>query len=201
MKEFKTIKELNLKNMYTHEFEKIVEAEMTQPLKHLERELATIRTGRAHTSMIEDIKVTCYGGSQLSLREVASLSTPDARLLMVEPWDKGIINDIEKGILASSLGVTPVNDGNVIRIQLPEVSSQRREELIKVLGKKLEDCKEGVRYVRGQFRTLVKDAERDHQIEEDFSKKLQDLLQKIHDKYIALAEQYNEKKEKEIRAV
>lgn len=194
------MKELDLKNMYSDQFEKVIEGEMQSPIKHFEHELTTIRTGRAHTGMVSDIKITCYGGSQMAIRELASLSTPDARLIMIEPWDKSLIGDLEKGLLASQLGITPVNDGNVIRIQLPEMSSQRREELAKLLNKKHEDCKNQIRHVRGEYRNQVKDAEKDRIIEEDFSKKLQDLLQKIHDKYIAIAQQMSDRKEKEIKA-
>src|SRR5579885_1731441 len=107
--------EINLKNMYTDQFEKIVNEQMQAPIKFLERELATIRVGRAHTSMVEDIKVTCYGGSQMLLKELAALSAPEARMIVIQPWDKGIIGDIEKAIQISSLGITPANDGNLIR--------------------------------------------------------------------------------------
>jgi ribosome recycling factor len=196
-----TIADLDLKNIYSHEFEKLVEIEMQEPIKHFERELIAIRSGRAHTSMVEDIKVICYNGSQLVLKEVAALSAPEARMIVIQPWDKGIITDIEKALLASSLGITPFNDGNLIRIQLPEISTQRREELVKVLHKKLEEIKERIRIVRGEFRNTVKEAERKHEIAEDFSKTLQDLLQKIHDKYIVFAQQMSDKKEKDIRMV
>ncbi len=192
---------LNLKNMYTNDFEKLVEKEMDAPIKHFERELVTIRTGRAHPALVEDIKVIVYGGTQMAIRELASITTPEARVLFIQPWDKSIIADIEKAIMASSVGLTPANDGNVIRITLPEISSQRREELIKVLGKKLEETRERIRDVRATFRTAAKEAERKKEIEEDFSLRLQDLLQKIHDKFIALAQQMSDKKEKEIRSV
>lgn len=195
------MKELNFKNMYTHEFEKIVEQEMDAPIKHFERELATIRSGRAHPAMVEDIKVTCYGGSQMSLKELAAISTPEARMILIQPWDKGLLEDVEKALMASSLGITPANDGNVIRITLPEVSSQRRDELAKMLGKKLEDCKERIRVIRGEFRNQIKESEKKRTLEEDFSKKLQDLLQKGTDKFTEKAQQMSDKKEKEIKSV
>lgn len=193
--------EFSLKNMYSHEFEKIVEQEMEAPIKHLEKELVSIRTGRAHPSMVEDIKVTCYGGSQLSIKELAAISTPDARLIMIQPWDASTLADIEKGILAGTQGFTPANDGNVLRIQLPEISSQRREELVKSLSKKKEDAKDSVRAIRGDVRNKVKDSERKHEIAEDFSLTLQNLLQKIHDKYIEKIEQMCGRKEKDLKAV
>lgn len=192
---------ISLKNMYTNDFEKLVEKEMDAPIKHFERDLATIRTGRAHPALVEDIKVIVYGGTQMSIRELATITTPEARSLFIQPWDKSIIGDVEKAIMASSLGLTPANDGNVIRITLPEISSQRRDELIKVLGKKLEETRERIREVRATFRNASKEAERKKEIEEDFSTRLQDLLQKIHDKFIALAQTMSDKKEKEIRSV
>jgi ribosome recycling factor len=187
--------------MYTDEFEKIIGKEMEEPIKHFERELITIRSGRAHPAMVEDIKVTCYGGSQLKLKELAAISVPEPRLIMIQPWDAGTLADIEKGIMNSSLGVTPANDGNLIRITLPEVSSERREELAKALGKKLEDTRERIRVIRGEFRNLVKDSERQKVVSEDFAKRLQDILQKTTDKFIEKAQQMGDKKEKEIRTV
>ena len=137
----------------------------------------------------------------MAIKEIAAISTPEARSLFIQPWDKSIINDVEKAIMASSLGLTPANDGNVIRITLPEISSQRREELAKVLGKKLEETRERIRDVRATFRNAAKESERKKEIEEDFSLRLQELLQKIHDKFIALAQTMSDKKEKEIRSV
>src|SRR3989337_3686293 len=126
----------------TKEFEKALSAEMEKSIKHFEHELVTIRTNRAHTSMVEDIKATCYGGSmELPLKELATLTAPDARLIVIQPWDKSVIADIERAIIASSLGVTPINDGDMIRIALPEMSTSRREELIKILQKKTENAR------------------------------------------------------------
>ena len=192
---------LNFKNMYSHEIDKLIEKDMEPAIKHLQHELTTIRTGRAHPALVEDIKVVCYGGTEMSIKECAAISAPEARLLVIQPWDKSTINDIEKGIMASPAGLTPANDGNVIRITLPELSSQRRDELTKVLGKKLEACKDSIRDTRATYRTGLKDAEKKRDISEDFSAKMQESLQKIHDKFIAQAESLCEKKEKEIKAV
>ena len=108
-------------------FQKPMEAEMENPLRHFERELAKIRTGRAHTSMIEDIPVMVYGQEAVPLKGLGTVSAPDARLLTVQPWDVSIIPDIEKAIAAAGVGVAPVNDGKIIRLRLPETSSDRRE--------------------------------------------------------------------------
>jgi ribosome recycling factor len=183
-------------------FQTAMEAEMSKALKHFEVELIKIRTGRAHTSLIEDIQVTVYGNPAPSpLKQLASLAAPDARLLTVQPWDLSIIDTLEKAINTSDLGIKGTSDGAVIKIVLPEMSSNRREELIKILGKKLEECRVSIRNVRRDFNELVRDGKKDKIISENFFNRLTDLLQKITDNFIAKAEQLGDKKEKEIRSV
>lgn len=183
------------------DFEKAMDTEMTKSIKHLEKELVTIRTGRAHTSLIENIMVSVYGGAPTPLKHVAVLSAPDVRLLTIQPWDASTIVDIEKAILNSDTGLTPANDGAIIRLQLPEMSTNRRDEMVKVLSKKVEDCKVAIRNVRKDFHNLVRDTEKDKKISQDFSKRLMDILQKLTDKYTEMADTLSEKKEKEIRSV
>ncbi len=180
--------------------EKEIEQEMDKEVKHFEKEVAKIRTGRANTALLEDIKVAVYG-TTMSLRELGVLSAPDVQMLVIQPWDKSIIPDIEKAISLSDLGVSPTNDGNVIRIVLPRMSGARREELIKVLHKKLEECKVAIRTTRKNFQNIIRDSEKDKKISEDFAKRLTDLLQKITDKFIELSEKISQKKEEEIRAL
>jgi len=183
-------------------FQKPMEAEMENPLKHFERELVKIRTGRAHTSMIEDIPVFAYGQEDaVPLKGLGVVSAPDPRLLAVQPWDVSIIPDIEKAIVASGIGVSPVNDGKIIRLRLPEMSSDRREELIKMLHKKLEDCRVAIRNVRKDFKNLITDAKKDKKVSENFHNRLADLLQEITDAYIAKAETLAKKKETELATV
>ena len=184
-------------NASTKPFEKYVETEMDSHIKHLEKELVKIRTGRAHTSMIEDLKINCYGNI-MPLKDVAAVSAPDVQLLVIQPWDKTIINDIEKAISASDLGVSPFNDGNLIRIQLPKMSSTRRDDLTKILGKKIEECKVSIRNVRKEFHNLIREAEKTKKLSEDSSRRLQDILQKITDKVIEIADKLAQKKEAEI---
>ena len=179
-------------------FESAMKQEMSKALKHFEGELIKIRTGRAHTSLIEDIPVTVYGGSSMPLKNVAALAAPDIRLLTIQPWDATIINEIEKALTNSDLGINPLNDGSIIRIQLPEMSSSRREELIKVLGKKLEECRIAIRNIRKEFNNLIRDRKKDKSISENFYNRLCDSLQKITDELIKNAEQLGERKEKEI---
>lgn len=182
------------------EFEFLLKEEMEAPLKHLEKELLSIRTGRASTNMVSDLKVECYG-QEMPLRELATIATPDARLITIQPWDKGIIGDIEKALLSSDLGASPVNDGQIIRIQLPMMSSARREELIKTLGKKTEDCRVGVRNIRKEFHNQLREAEKEHLISEDFAERLTNLLQKITDQFIEKADLLQKKKEAELKTI
>lgn len=182
-------------------FQKPMEAEMENPLKHFERELAKIRTGRAHTSMIEDIPVSCYGQDAVPLRGLGVVSAPDARLLTVQPWDSTVIPDIEKAIAASGFGVAAVNDGKIIRFRLPEMSSERREELIKLLHKKAEECKVAMRNVRKDFKNLITDVKKDKKISENFHNRLADVLQEITDAYIAKIDGMAKKKEVELTSV
>lgn len=182
-------------------FQKPMEAEMENPLKHFERELLKIRTGRAHTSMIEDIPVSVYGQDAMPLKGLGTVAAPDARLLTIQPWDVSIIPDIEKAIIAAGTGLSPVNDGKVIRLRLPEMSADRRDELIKMLHKKLEECRMAIRNVRKDFKNLITDAKKDKKISENFYHRLEDLLQEITDVYIGKAEGLAKKKEVELSTV
>jgi len=182
-------------------FQKPMEAEMENPLKHFERELIKIRTGRAHTSMIEDIPVSCYGQDAVPLKGLGAVAAPDSRLLTIQPWDPSIIFDIEKAIVASGLGITPVNDGKIIRLRLPEMSSERREELIKILHKRLEECRVGIRNVRKDFKNIITDAKKDKKISENFHNRLADILQDVTDVYIGKAEALAKKKETDLASV
>lgn len=184
----------------TKQFEKEVETEMDTHLKHLEKELLKIRTGRAHPSMVEDVKVASYG-TYLPLKEVASVSAPDAALLVIQPWDQANIPEIEKALQNSDLGVTPVNDGNIIRVQLPKMSSTRRDELIKSLGQKIEQGKISIRNVRKDVHNFIREQEKAKKISEDWSRRLQELLQKITDKEIEKCTALAEKKERELKSL
>ncbi len=178
-------------------FETLLKQYMEAPLKHYEKELASIRTGRASIALLENIKVDAYG-QLMALKEVATLGAPDSRLLTIQPWDKSIIPEIEKAVAVSDLGASPVNDGTLIRIQLPQMSASRRDELVKLLGKKTEECKVSLRNIRKDFHNEVRDADKKHIISEDFAERLADLLQKITDQYIEKVDKINDKKATEI---
>ncbi|MBM3886622.1 ribosome recycling factor, partial [Candidatus Dependentiae bacterium] len=173
---------------------------MDKPIKHFEKELAAMRTGRATTALLENIRVDCYG-QIMPLRELATLAAPDARLLTIQPWDKSIIPAIENAIANSDLGATPANDGNIIRIQLQQMSSSRRDEMVKLLGKKTEECRVNVRNVRKDYHNIIREAEKKKTVSEDFAKRINDLLQKVTDQFIEKADQMHNKKEAELRQV
>ncbi|QQR49238.1 ribosome recycling factor [bacterium] len=180
--------------------ENLVKQEMDKPLKHFEKELTSIRTGRASTKLIEDLKVESYG-QYMSLKDIATLAAPDSRLLTIQPWDSSNMSAIEKALSASDLGVQPANDGSIIRIQLPQMSSARRDELVKLLGKKTEECRIGIRNVRKDFHNEIRDAEKKKIISEDFAKRLSTLLQKITDDFIGKTDATHDKKAAELKSL
>lgn len=192
---------LKLEENNIKSFQEAMESEMTKLIKHFERELVKIRTGRAHTSLVEDLPISCYGQSPMALKSFAAIAAPESRLITIQPWDLGIIGTIEKAIEDSDLGLKPVNDGKVIRLQMPQMTSARREELIKVLGKKLEECKVTIRNVRKDFNNFIRDAKQDKTISENFYARLTDTLQVVTDKFSAIAEQHAEKKKVDIATV
>lgn len=193
--------ELTLVENDSKSFEKAMQDEMNKSIKHFEGELVKIRTGRAHTSLVEDIQVSCYGAAAMPLKNLASIAAPESRLLTIQPWDAGIIPDIERAIRTSDLGVSPIDDGALIRIQLPEMSASRRDELGKVLAKKLEESRVSIRNVRKDFNNIIRDAKKDKVISENFFSRLSDILEKITGNYIDKVEQLAQKKEQDIRTV
>ncbi len=182
-------------------FQTPMEQHMDKPIKHFETELLKIRTGRAHTSLVEDLPVVAYLQPAAPLKNYAALAAPEARLITIQPWDKGIIPDIEKAILASELGLTPRNDGSIIRLQLPEVSGERREQLVKTLHKKAEEARVTVRNIRKDFNNLIRDSKKDKVISENFFNRLEDVLQQVTDKFIAKIDDMAKKKEKDITTI
>ena len=193
--------ELQLTENDINGFQKPMEQEMEKTLKHFEGELVKIRTNRAHTSLVEGVEVAAYGQAPMPLKSLAVLSAPDARLISIQPWDASIIPDIEKAISTSDIGINPRNDGKVVYLQLPEMSSDRRDELVKILGKKEEETKVTLRNVRKEFNNLIRDAKKDKSISENFHNRLEDVVQKVTDSFVKKAEEMAEKKRKEITTV
>lgn len=182
-------------------FQAPMEVEMQKAIKHFEGELVKVRTGRAHTSLVEDIMVSVYGNPAQPLKHLALLAAPESRLITIQPWDASIIDAIEKAISNSDIGLTPVDDGALIRLQLPEISSTRRDELVKILHKKANESKERVRDVRKDFNNLMRDAKKNKKISENFFSRLEDVLEKVTHKFTQTIDQLTEKKEKDIKTV
>lgn len=173
---------------------------MDKAIEHLTSDFAGMRAGRANPAMVEKIMVNYYG-APTPLNQMANINVPEARLLVINPWDKGSIAEIEKAIMKSDLGVNPNNDGNVIRINIPQLTEDRRRDLVKVVKKRAEDGKVAIRNVRREANDLLKASEKDKLISEDESKKGLDEVQKITDKFIKDIDAILQVKEKEIMEV
>ncbi len=163
----------------------------------LKNELKRVRTGRASLSLLDPIRIDYYGTST-PLNQMSSISIPENRLITIQPWDSSVIKDIEKEILRSDLGLTPSNDGKVIRISIPPLTEERRKQLVKIVYKKGEEHKVAVRSIRRDSNDLLKSSKKDGEISEDDSFRAQDQVQKITDKYIKLIDDICTEKEKEI---
>ncbi len=173
------------------------EEKMGKTVEGLKKELAAIRTGRATPTLIEHIKVE-YAGIPTPLNQVAGISAPEARLLVIQPWDRGSIKSIEKAILTSELGLTPVSDGNVIRINIPPLSEERRQELVKVVRKRVEERRVVIRNLRRDAMEELKELEKNKDISQDEHKRALNQLQKLTDSFIADTEQIGRDKETEL---
>ncbi len=177
-----------------------IEERMRTSVDGLKRELATIRTGHATPALIEHIKVD-YAGVPTPLKQIAGISAPAAKLLVIQPWDRGSINSIEKAILKSDLGLNPVSDGSVIRLNIPPLSEERRQELIKVMRKRLEERRIAIRNLRREAMDGLKGLEKNKDISQDEYKRAQDQLQKLTDSFIAEIELIGRDKEAELMEV
>ncbi|PTL33334.1 ribosome recycling factor [Prevotella sp. oral taxon 376] len=178
---------------------KEAEDRMEMAAMYLEESLAHIRAGRANVALLDGVKVNSYG-SVVPLNQVATVSVPDARTIAIRPWDKKTIRDIEKGIMDSDLGITPENNGEVIRLTLPQPTGERRQELVKQCNKIGEKTKVEVRNVRGEIKDKLKKAIKDG-LSEDLEKDAENDLQKLHDKFIKKIDALLEAKQKEIMTV
>ena len=170
---------------------------MTKTGEALKRDFKKIRTGRASTALLDDIKVECYE-TQMPIEQVASISVPESRLITIQPWDQSIIKDIEKSILRSELGLTPINDGKIIRIPIPPLTEERRKELAKLARKMAEECKISIRNHRRDANEMFKELKNEKEISEDELHKSQDEVQKITDEFIKKTDEITAEKEKEI---
>jgi len=171
---------------------------MEKSLNLLSQEFSKLRTGRASPALMEGVKVEYYG-STLPINQVASISIPEPRLIVIQPWDKQALESIEKAIFKADLGLTPNNDGNIIRIPIPPLTTERREGLVKLAQKLAEECKIAVRNIRRDANNDIKKGEKEKKISEDESFKAQEAIQKMTDEFIKKVDELLKKKEKEIR--
>ena len=170
---------------------------MGKTIADLKNELKRVRTGRASLSLLDGIRVDYYG-TQTQLNQMASLSVPESRLIVIQPWDVSAIKEIEKAILKSDLGLTPSSDGKLIRISIPPLTEERRKELVKVVSKMCEEHKIATRNIRRDSNELIKGFKKDGDISEDDAFKAQDSVQKVTDEYINRIDEIYKNKEKEI---
>ncbi len=170
---------------------------MAKSVEALKREYSRLRTGRASVSLLDGIRVSYYD-TPTPLNQMASLAVPEPRLIVVQPWDKTALGDIEKAILKSELGLTPMNDGKVIRIAIPSLTEERRKELVKVVRKMAEENKVAIRNIRRDANEMLKDLKKEKEITEDDLYRSQEEVQKITDQFISQVDEVCTAKEKEI---
>ncbi len=176
------------------------EDKMKKAIEVVTRDLATMRAGRATPALLDKVSVDYYG-TATPINQLANVSAPEPRLLLIQPWDKQSIAEIEKAIMKSDLGLTPVNDGNVIRLSIPHLTEERRSEIVKMIRKKAEEGKVIVRNIRRDANDMLKMAEKDGDVSEDEAKKGQSDVQKLTDKYIKEIDRLVTKKEEEVMEV
>jgi len=174
--------------------------EMDRTLEHLDEEFGAVRAGRANAKVLDRITVEYYG-TETALNAVANISSPDARTLVIQPWDGSLLKDIQKAILASDLGINPQNDGKIIRLTFPQLTEERRRDLTKQVKKYAEDAKVAMRNVRRDGMDYVKKLKKNNEITEDDQKKAEKDLQDMLDKYIKKVDESLAAKEKELMAI
>ncbi|MFR1707859.1 MAG: ribosome recycling factor [Clostridium sp.] len=179
---------------------KNADEKMNKTILSLQNELGTLKAGRANPTMLDRILVESYG-TMVPINQVGNISAPEPRVLLIQPWDKSCMKDIEKAILKSDLGINPSNDGQVIRLIVPELTEETRRNLVKSVKKCGEDAKVAIRSIRRDANDKIKNLKKNSEISEDESKKAEDNIQKETDKFIKLIDKAVEEKEKSIMAV
>jgi ribosome recycling factor len=179
---------------------KDMRSKMDKAVDNLKAELTKLRTGRASTSMLDGIKVDYYGTPTI-LSQVATVSTPEARMIVIQPWEVSILREIEQAIQKSDLGINPMNDGKVIRLKIPDLTEERRKDLAKVVKRIAEESRVSVRMARRDANEAVKELLKNKKITEDDNKKSQEQIQKMTDEYNTKIDQMGATKEKEIMTI
>lgn len=173
---------------------------MEKSLEAMRREFSGVRTGKASPALLDTVRVEAYG-SQVPLNQVASVSAPEPRLLMVQPWDQSMVGPIEKGIQMADLGLNPANDGKVVRIPVPPLTEERRKDFVRVLHKMAEEGRIAVRQARKDANDEIKSRQKDGELSEDEARREQDEIQKLTDQYVEKIDQLLKKKEAEVLEV
>lgn len=186
--------------MEINEIQKDAEERMKKGVENTRSELAKIRSGKASPALLDTIKVSYYG-SMVPLKQVASISTPEARLLTIQPWEKKLIGEIEKAVLKSDLGLTPANDGVIIRLPIPQLTEERRKDLVRLCNKFGEEGRIAIRNMRRDANEQMKKKEKNHEMSEDQYHTAIDDIQKITDKYIQQIDDILKHKEDEIMEI
>ena len=176
---------------------KDAESRMKKSLDTIQQEMAVIRTGRATPALLDPIKVEYYG-TTVPLRQVASIGAPDARLLIVQVFDRNAVTSVEKAIRTTELGLNPIVEGNLLRVPIPQLTEERRKELVKYVHKIAEEGRVAIRNIRRDANEMAKELEKDHEISEDELHNGQEEVQKLTDKYIKLIDELVKRKEKDI---
>lgn len=176
------------------------EEKMNKTLEVLKEEYASVRAGRANPHLLDKLRVDYYG-TPSAIQAVANVSVPEARIIQIQPWEAKMIKEIEKAILASEIGITPSNDGKVIRLVFPELTEERRKDLVKDIKKKAENAKVAVRNVRRDANDAIKKAAKGNEISEDEQKQIEDEIQKVTDKFVADIDKCTDAKVSEIMTV
>jgi len=182
------------------EYKKKANEKMNQTIEVFKKELASFRTGRASLGILDGIKVDYYG-TLTPLNQVATLGIPDPRLITIQPWEQKMIGEIERAIMKSDLGLTPINDGKTIKLSIPPLTEERRKQLVKVVRKKAEEARVAIRNIRRDVIEEIKKGEKDKKFSEDDSRRMQEEIQKITNSFIEKIDQLLEQKEKEIMEV
>ena len=180
--------------------QKDLETRMQQAIDVLTREFAGVRTGRANAALLDSVRVEAYG-NMTPINQLASVSVPDPRTIVIQPWDASQIKEIEKGLVKSDIGITPSNDGKVIRLTMPTLTEERRKQLAKAVGKLAEDARVSVRNVRREANDKLKAVAKEKKISEDEERRGHDQIQKATDRFTAKIDELTKKKEQEVLTV
>lgn len=175
-------------------------AQMEKAVEATRREFSSVRTGKASPALLEMVRVDAYG-SKMPLNQVGTVSAPEPRMLVIQPWDKSLLAEIEKAIMTSGLGLNPSNDGNVIRVPIPPLTEERRKDMVRLLHKQAEDGRIGVRHARQEANKEIKRRQQENELSEDDARRETDEVQKLTNEYIARIDKLLEAKEQEVMEV